>query len=188
MNRRESLQRFSVTAVSGMAASKAVALALLPYHAGTTVGPQVAFTFDDPSTEKSGTLSSSEINERMLAAVAKHRIKGALFVCGKRIDSPHGRELITAWDSQEHLIGNHSYSHLFFDNTGLQEFEADTTKNEALIRGYAHFTRLFRFPFFKEGDTQTKRDGMRAFLQTHGYRQGRATVLSSTHLGSRPLL
>jgi len=39
--------------------------------------------------------------------------------------------------------------------------------------------RLFRFPFFKEGDTVEKRDGMSAFLKEHGYRSGRATIDAS---------
>jgi len=61
----------------------------------------------------------------------------------------------------------------------LTEFEADTLKNEALIRDYSRFVRLFRFPFFKEGDTAEKRDGMRSFLQQYGYRSGRATIDAS---------
>lgn len=57
-----------------------------------------------------------------------------------------------------------------FKRISLAEFESDALKNEPLIRNCDHFTRLFRYPFFKEGDTAEKRDGMRAFLQEHGYR------------------
>ncbi len=38
---------------------------------------------------------------------------------------------------------------------------------------------MFRYPFFKEGDTAEKRDGMRTFLHEHGYRIGRATIDAS---------
>src|SRR5262249_29975337 len=61
----------------------------------------------------------------------------------------------------------------------LAKFEADVLRNEPLIRGYSHFTRLFRFPYFKEGDTAEKRDGMRAFLKKHAYHIGRATIDAS---------
>src|ERR1700737_1115630 len=112
------------------------------------------------------------------------------FRCGKRVDSNPGRQLVAAWDRAEHLIGNHSYSHLYFnvstdrDTDGfkkvtLAEFEADALKNEPLIHAYSHFAPLFRYPFFKEGDTAEKRDGMRAFLQAHGYGVGRATIDAS---------
>ena len=64
-------------------------------------------------------------------------------------------------------------------NVTLAQFEGDALKNEPLIAGYTHFIRLFRFPFFKEGDTREKRDGMRVFLRQHGYRIGRATIDAS---------
>lgn len=61
----------------------------------------------------------------------------------------------------------------------LANFESDVLKNEPLIHGYTHFTRLFRFPYFKEGETAEKRDGMRSFLQRRQYRIGRATIDAS---------
>ncbi len=89
-----------------------------------------------------------------------------------RVDSDAGRELIAGWAGQGHLIGNHSYSHLNLDNTSLAKFTADAVKNEPLIASYQHLTPLFRYPFFKEGSTVEKRDGMRSFLRHRGYRIG----------------
>jgi hypothetical protein len=136
-----------------------------------------------------GGLSWQQINERILGVLAKRNIKSILFVCGKRVDSDAGQQLVTAWDRAGHDIGNHSYSHLYFNASGgansddtnvtLSEFEADSLKNEPLIRSYSHFVRLFRYPYFKEGDTAEKRDGMRTFLPEHGYRIGRATIDAS---------
>ncbi len=61
----------------------------------------------------------------------------------------------------------------------LAVFETDALKVEPQIRGYGHFVPLFRYPFFKEGNTVEKRDAMRAFLKQHGYRIGRATIDAS---------
>jgi peptidoglycan/xylan/chitin deacetylase (PgdA/CDA1 family) len=151
---------------------------------------EIAFTFDDPTTDGGAYLKWNELNERILGTLAKHKIKSVLFVCGKRVDSSAGRQLITTWDHQGHLIGNHSYSHLFFnqnEKVTLTEFQADAVKNESVIRDYAHFTKLFRYPFFKEGDTVEKRDGMCSFLKEHGYRIGRATIDASDWAISRRL-
>ena len=180
MNRREFLQ----------GAALAAALGRLPLASARESGPEVAFTFDDPTIEGGANLTWREVNERILTALARERLRSILFVCGKRVDSDAGRQLVAAWDGAGHIIGNHSYSHLYFNvstdsdpdgfkKVTLAEFEADMMKNEPLIRGYAHFTRLFRYPFFKEGDTAEKRDGMRAFLAGHGYRVGRATIDAS---------
>jgi peptidoglycan/xylan/chitin deacetylase (PgdA/CDA1 family) len=73
-------------------------------------------------------------------------------VTGKRVDSEDGRSLVAAWDRCVHAVGNHSYSHLFFNDADIKlaNFESDVLKNEPLIHGYTHFTRLFRFPYFKK--------------------------------------
>lgn len=147
--------------------------------------PEIAFTFDDPKTDDSADLHWPEINSRILHTLEKRKLKAVLYVCGKRVDSAEGRRLLAEWDTAGHGIGNHTYSHRNFNASAganqitLSEFEANTLKNEPLIRDSSHFVRLFRFPFFKEGDTVEKRDGMRAFLQQHGYRSGRATIDAS---------
>lgn len=178
MNRRELLQFAAMTAT----------IAVMPRASAETSAPEIAFTFDDPTTDGGANLTWQDVNQRMLGALADHHLKAILFVVGKRVNSDSGQRLITAWDRAGHLIGNHSYSHLNFNASGdqggskkvtLEEFEADALKNESLIRPYEHFTRLFRFPYFKEGDTAAKRDGMRAFLYEHGYRIGRATIDAS---------
>jgi peptidoglycan-N-acetylglucosamine deacetylase len=130
--------------------------AMLPAPASDT-RREIAFTFDDPKTQDGSGYSWQHINEGVLGALAKHKIKSILFVCGMRIDSDGGQQLISAWDRQEHLIGNHSYSHFNLDKVALSEFEADALKNEPLIVSYRRFTRLFRFPSFKEGNTVEKR-------------------------------
>jgi peptidoglycan/xylan/chitin deacetylase (PgdA/CDA1 family) len=163
-----------------MAATLAAWMAIpRPTLSAPALQPEIAFTFDDPKLQHGANLAWREVNERILGALAKHGIKSVLFVCGMRIDADSGKELVGAWDRSGHLIANHSYSHLNFNTTGLAEFESDALKAEPLITGYRHFARLFRYPMFKEGDTAEKRDGMRAFLQAHGYRMGRATIDAS---------
>ena len=169
MNRREFL-RYTRVAASQAVLSRAL---------GAAPRPAVAFTFDDPATKGGVHLGWREVNERILAALTRHGIKAALFVCGMRIDSDAGQQLVGAWDRQAHLIGSHSYSHFNFGAVTLAEFTADATKNEPLIHSYRHFAKLFRYPYLKEGNTVAKREGMRAFLQERGYRSGRATIDAS---------
>jgi len=170
---------------AGLASLKSVTSAW-----ANNTAPEIAFTFDDPTIEGDANLAWREVNDRILKTLSNRNLKGVLFVCGKRVDSEAGRNLIAAWDRAGHGIANHSYSHFNFNSSidnapagsrkvSLAEFESDALRNEPLIRGYAHFVPLFRCPFFKEGDTLEKRDGMRAFLRQHGYRIGRATIDAS---------
>ena len=179
MNRREFL-RYSAAAAALSSARHAQGL--------SKASPEIAFTFDDPKTDNDCGLTGREVNDRILSTLVQQNAKAILFVCGKRIDSAVGADLIAEWDRAGHLIGNHSYSHLNFNDSPdasnssgvtLAQFESDALKNEPLIRGYRNFQRLFRYPFFKEGETAEKRDGMRSFLQVHGYRIGRATIDAS---------
>lgn len=179
MNRREFL-RYSAAAAALSATRSAQAL--------RKTSPEIAFTFDDPKTDSDAGLTWREINDRMLSTLTKQKVKAILFVCGKRVDSATGGDLVSDWDRAGHLIGDHSYSHLNFNESSdvsnadavtLAQFESDALKNEPLIRGYRNFRRMFRYPFFKEGDTAEKRDGMRSFLQERGYRIGRATIDAS---------
>lgn len=142
---------------------------------------EISITIDDPEVTESPLYTAKERNQKILAALDYHKVKAALFVCGMRVDSSEGRTLLAEWDKKEHLIANHSYSHLYYPgkkNT-LEVFRDDFKKVEPLISGLKNFTKLFRFPYLKEGDTQEKRDGMRMALNDSGYSMGYVTVDAS---------
>jgi len=143
--------------------------------------PSLALTFDDgPDAVKLGPVAVAE-SDAILAALAAAKLKSVLFVEGRRVDSPEGLAAVTAWGRAGHLVANHSYSHdnLSAPKTTVADFEADVVRNEALLRGLPGFTRLFRFPYLKEGDTAAKRDEFRAFLRARHYRSGRPTIDAS---------
>ncbi len=142
---------------------------------------EISITIDDPEVTESPLYSANERNQKILKALDHYKVKAALFVCGMRIDNPEGKALLGEWDKKGHLIANHSYSHLYFPgkkNT-LEVFREDFKKVEPLISGLKNFTKLFRFPYLKEGDTQEKRDGMRTALIDSGYSMGYVTIDAS---------
>jgi hypothetical protein len=56
---------------------------------------------------------------------------------------------------------------------------ADILRCEALLRPYAGFRRLFRYPFLAEGKSAAGRDALRALLHAHGYRIAPVTIDTS---------
>ncbi|MFN8179021.1 MAG: polysaccharide deacetylase family protein [bacterium] len=136
--------------------------------------PSLALTFDDGTPD-------AATNGAILAALREAGVHSVLFAAGKRIDSPEGLAQVRAWGEAGHLVGNHTYSHANLGGAGtsLEEFEADALRNEALLKALPGFTRLFRFPYLKEGDTAAKRDGFRAFLRAEKYRIGAVTIDAS---------
>ncbi len=143
--------------------------------------PQISFTFDDPNIETTGNMTWMQKDDAILETLAKNDLKAALFVCGKRIDSPEGKVLLSNWRDAGHMICNHSYSHSYYHSKKqtLESFENDFLRCDSIISKYKGFTKLFRFPFLKEGDTPEKRDGFRKFMSELGYKNGYATIDAS---------
>jgi peptidoglycan-N-acetylglucosamine deacetylase len=143
--------------------------------------PQVALTMDDPHMDLGRKMRWPEANSRILKALASRNVQAALFVCGMRVDDAEGAKLLAEWDRAGHLIANHSYSHLTYNNerTGYAEFAVDFLKNERIIAPYGNRRPLFRYPFLKEGDTAEKRDKFRSLLRERAYGVGHVTIDAS---------
>jgi peptidoglycan-N-acetylglucosamine deacetylase len=159
---------------AGIAAT-AIAVAKAPQ-------PQIAITIDDFTWKQIPQNGAEQANRRILDALARHsNLKAAGFVCGQNVDDETGRRLVRSWNDAGHLIGNHSYSHLSYNdsNVSFAIFSDDVLSGEQFISGLSGFQKMFRFPFLKEGDTAAKRDQMRAFLTKHGYRNGHVTIDAS---------
>jgi peptidoglycan/xylan/chitin deacetylase (PgdA/CDA1 family) len=143
--------------------------------------PELAVTIDDVSTAESPKVSAEDRHKRLREALDYRKIKAAVFVCGKRVDSEEGRRLLRAWDDGGHLICNHTYTHPYYHSpkVAFEDFSQDAARGETVIKDFKNFRRLFRYPYLKEGDTPEKRDRMRAFLSERGYRMGYVTIDAS---------
>lgn len=159
----------------------AALILLLPSVLFSQDKPMVAFTFDDPNSEPTPVLSWQEKNDGILNTLAKYKLQVALFVCGMRVDNENGKVIIGNWNDAGHLICNHSWSHSYFHSKKitLGDYENDFLRCDTLISSYKNFTKLFRFPFLKEGNTIEKRDGFREFLAANGYKTGYVTIDAS---------
>ena len=173
MNRREFTNIAAIASLGMCFAGKLRA-------SGTT--PQVAITIDDFNWNANKVkLSGAERNQAILKSLGSHSVKAALFVRGSNIDNDQGKSLLKAWDTEGHLIGNHSYSHFYFNNAKIsaEAFERDILRCEELLKPFSHFQKIFRFPYLKEGETAAKRDEIREFLALQGYSVGHVTIDTS---------
>jgi peptidoglycan/xylan/chitin deacetylase (PgdA/CDA1 family) len=153
-----------------------LAMLLLPALASSQT---IALTFDDgPNMADSVGLSPAARNAAILKQLAAAHLKSILFVT--RVDAgPKRNELIRQWGIQGHQIGNHTATHPDFNRISLGDYEQELLVCDKAIRDMPRFTRRFRFPFLKEGNTIEKRDGFRAFLDANSYKTGPVSVDSS---------
>lgn len=142
---------------------------------------QISITIDDPTTKETPKLNWLERDSIILKTLDLHKIKAALFVCGMRVDNSNGKVLLNNWDSKNHLICNHSYSHLYYNSKSITSeiYIADFKKGDSIIRNYKNYNQLFRFPFLKEGNSVEKRDSIRAVMKNEGYKNGYVTIDAS---------
>lgn len=142
---------------------------------------QFSITVDDFHWQNAVKQTAQERNQSILNTLNKHSIKAAIFVMGRNIEEQQGKDLLSAWDKAGHLIGNHTYSHRNFNapTTDVKVYEQDILRAENLLKEFPRFRKILRFPMLKEGDTEAKRDAMRAFLAQHSYRNGYVTIDNS---------
>ena len=175
MNRREFLNTLLVPPIVG-------AFSSLSRSSKTRASRKsISFTFDDPNVKATPLLSPTQRADQLLDTLNKDKLTATLFVCGKRIDNPEGRSIISKWAEHGHQIANHTYSHLNYNDLGqtFDSFSADVLKGQGIIEKYKGFAKLLRFPYLKEGDTKAKRDAMRSFMGEQGYRNGYVTIDTS---------
>jgi peptidoglycan/xylan/chitin deacetylase (PgdA/CDA1 family) len=151
---------------------------LMPAHAQS-----VAFTFDDgPNLDPTPHLSPQQRNAAMLAALAKHQVKAALFVTATYgATKPEGNALARAWGDAGHAIGNHTMTHpdLNSANVTLAQYQTEVRDCDALISAMPGYQKWLRFTYLREGNTSDKRDGMRTFLAQQGYRNAYVSLDTS---------
>lgn len=159
------------------------AVAVLSLCAWSAQAQSVAFTFDDgPHLEATPRLSAQQRNAALIAALAKHQVKAALFVtAGNGATKPEGYALARAWSDAGHAIGNHTMTHpdLNSPKVTLAQYQKEVLDCDAIIKTLPGYQKWLRFTFLREGDTPEKRDGMRSFLAQQGYRNAHVSMDTS---------
>jgi peptidoglycan/xylan/chitin deacetylase (PgdA/CDA1 family) len=160
-----------------------LALAASALLIGTAQAQSVAFTFDDgPKLAQTPLLSPQQRNEALLAALAKHHVKAALFVTGGNgANQPAGYALAKAWGEAGHALGNHTMTHPDLNDAklSLAQYEQEILDCDKIISTLPGYQKWYRFTYLREGNTLEKRDGMRAFLKDTGYRNAYVSLDTS---------
>lgn len=167
--------------VSHFSSFRLILVFVLSLWAPWSSAQTLALTFDDgfnPTAQPRAT----QWNAQMLAALHEHKIQSALFPSLARMGGGvEGLELVAAWAQAGHLVGNHTASHrsLADPKVSLEWFIADVQAADAIVRDLPSFVPMLRFPYLKEGDTLTKRDGLRAWMARNGYKSAPVSIDAS---------
>jgi peptidoglycan/xylan/chitin deacetylase (PgdA/CDA1 family) len=164
-----------------------LATLVLCYSASADVWAQrrsVAITFDDlPVAGTIDPVEARSITLSILKSLDRHHVPAIGFVIGKTardIGDSEGKELLGEWVRHGYDLGNHTFSHVIFDNLTIAEFEQEVVAGEAslapVLASVGKTPRYFGFPENHTGDTKEKHDAMAAFLAQRGYRLAVTTI------------
>lgn len=143
--------------------------------------PSVCFTFDDGNPNDILEYENLEWNQMILDQLRVNDLQAILYVYGKGVDNKKGKKILQSWDEADHLIANHTYSHLNYNrnDVSFSIFKEDINKCDTLINKYKNYAKLFRTPYLKNGNTIEKRDSLISFLKQTNYKNGYVTIDAS---------
>jgi len=157
----------------------------------TAAGRQVVVTVDDlpgavPGTDKSpGKLKDLKSeNLAIVRVLRKHNVPAIGFVIEKKLQVSGERDaraaILEQWIDAGLELGNHTYSHVNFADTPLEEFEDDTIRGDMVTRGLlsgkGETERYFRHPALSTGPTPEAKAAFEGFLKSRGYQLAPVTV------------
>ncbi|MDR3004166.1 MAG: polysaccharide deacetylase family protein [Acidovorax sp.] len=160
--------------------SRYLAALLLSLSTSLAMAQTLSLTFDD-GLNPDKTPQAAQWNQQLLEGLGQAGIKAMVFPSLARTGGDAGLALVRNWGLQGHAVGNHTASHrsLADPALSLQDFIADVEQADASLRTMPQWTPMLRFPYLKEGDTLEKRDGLRRWMQSAGYRAAPVSIDAS---------
>lgn len=144
---------------------------------------EIALTFDDSPRFARGYFDGPTRAQKLIEALKKAEVEQVAFFTNSGFMDDEGTKRIQRYTDAGHLIANHTHDHPDFNKTSLKDYIQNFDQAHTLLKDRPGFIKWFRFPYLREGDDLTKRDGMRGHLKKNGYLNAYITAdFSDWHL------
>lgn len=137
---------------------------------------ELAITFDDSPRKAEGYFSGPNRAQTLIEELKRHEIKKVAFFSNSAKLSPEGIDRLQAYSDAGHTIANHTHSHPDYNKMSLGEYTDNFLLADSKLSQFKGFSKFFRFPYLREGNTELKRDGMEAVLNKYGYTNAYITL------------
>lgn len=121
-----------------------------------TAAREIAITLDDlPYVMPSRTSPSEGLTQvrAVTEALAVHGVVATGFAVGGQIGW-RSRRAVSAFAEAGHTVGNHSWSHPDYGTLTIDQFREETQRTDETLSRWIGESRLYRFPFLREGETE----------------------------------
>ena len=150
-----------------------VALVALPAAAR-----EIAITLDDlPYALPSRTSPSEGLGQvrAVVEALDAHGITATGFAVGGQIGW-RSRRALNAFAEAGHTVGNHSWSHPDYGTLTAEAFREETARTDEALSRWMGESRLYRFPYLREGETEEAKAAAEDVLTELGYVNAPVTI------------
>lgn len=165
----------------------AAAPASIPVPTDTPAVRTVAFTFDDLPMSRDGAYGMErmqDVTTRLLGQLRGAGVVAVGFVnegkLGRGSDRPARVALLEEWLDAGMELGNHTYAHVSFWTTPLEEYQRQVLRGDSVTRALlaerGRQPRYFRHPYLNTGPDLRTKEAFERFLAAHGYRVAPVTV------------
>jgi peptidoglycan/xylan/chitin deacetylase (PgdA/CDA1 family) len=137
---------------------------------------EIAITFDDAPTRDAALFTGAERGAKIIDALKNHNVKQVAFFVTTSNISPEGKSRLKNYVNAGHLLANHSHSHKWIHEMGVQSYCADIIKADSILKNFAGYTHWYRFPFLDEGRSKNARDSIRQTLSSLHLSNGYVTI------------
>lgn len=152
---------------------------------------QVCVTVDDLPTVAYGENNEREITEKLIEHFNNYKIPAVGFINESKLFHnseliPERLDLVLHWLKNGYELGNHTYSHLDYNNSSFEKFTNEIIKGERLTKPLSEENNLpwryFRHPFLHVGQTKEKADSLQRFLLQNDYIEAPVTIDNADYL------
>lgn len=156
---------------------KKISLILMLLAINVTINAQqIALTFDDAPKKDGYYFTGLQRTETLIHKLKQLDIPQVAFFCiSSNLDSI-GRLRLEMYDNAGHVIANHTHTHQWYTDIGIDNYITDFKRADTLLHKFKNFRKWFRYPFLDEGRTKEDRDKLRAALISENYFNGYVTV------------
>lgn len=146
---------------------------------------KIAITIDDLLATPADEGQYEFITDHLLRSLTANNVPAIGFVNESRLytngePDPVKIRILEKWPKAGMELGNHTYSHVYINNTSLKEYKEDVLKGESitgpLLERYGKNLEYFRHPQLRTGPTEEYREGLNTFLKAHGYTTAPVTI------------
>jgi peptidoglycan-N-acetylglucosamine deacetylase len=131
-----------------------------------------------------------EINRGITEALKKHHAWAIGFVNERKVQVKGERDaraaMLQLWLDSGLSLGNHTYTHLDFNDSPLMKYEDDTVRGDTITRpmmaAAGQAEKYFRHPYLDTGPTVESKTAFEDFLKDRGYTVAPVTVEDADYL------